>query len=297
MASRCWLGFVRDAKGVRARKLDAIAPGSPGPVLSAALLEPFADAIAAATRVRLLLSGQARAIDVHALPWRGEPLEAHAVVEYALDLGDAALAGASPDDDRALVVADPSGDLPLARAEADAVARALSGTDDVTWKVDVLRGADADGDGVRAGLARARIFHYAGHADFGGPDGMEGELSLAGGSALTPGDILALPRVPGLVALFGCETGRESASGTSDSLGIAHAFLTAGTSGVIATSRAVDDTLARDVAAKLYSRVARLPLLGAPGPLDAAGALRDALMAVRAQSPGADWSAFRALAR
>jgi len=120
---------------------------------------------------------------------------------------------------------------------------------------------------------------------------MEGDLSLAGGSALTPGDILALPRVPALVALFGCETGRESANGTSDSLGIAHAFLTAGTSGVIATSRAVDDALARTSAAKLY------PRLGAPGPLDAAGALRGALMAVRAQSPGADWSAFRALVR
>jgi tetratricopeptide (TPR) repeat protein len=287
-----WLGFVRDAKGVRARKVGAIDPGSPGPVLSAALLEPFASAIAAATRVRLLLSGQARAIDVHALPWRGEPLEAHAVVEYVLGLGDAPLAPAAADDDRALVVADPNGDLPLARAEADAVVRALSAADDGAWKVDVLRGADARGDAVRAGLARARILHYAGHADFGGPDGMEGELSLAGGSALTPGDILALPRVPALVALFGCETGSESASGTSDSLGIAHAFLTAGTSGVIATSRAVDDALARDVAARLY------PRLGAPpGPLDAAGALRGALMAVRAQSPGADWSAFRALVR
>jgi hypothetical protein len=58
---------------------------------------------------------------------------------------------------------------------------------------------------------------------------------------------------------------------------------------VLGTSRIVDDGLARDVARELYARLAR------DASLDLPRALRDALLAVRAQNAGADWAAFRAL--
>ena len=234
------------------------------------------------------LYGAMRGVDVHALPWRGEPLVAHASVEYALALGGAETGSSPLAPGRALLVADPRGDLPSARAEADVVQRELPAA--AGWQLDVLRGGAASGEAVRASLASASLLHYAGHASFGGPDGVESSLVLAGGE-LTPTDILALPHVPGLVSLFGCDTGSESATGKLDTLGLANAFLAAGASTVIATARPVDDTLARDVATSFYATLTASPRL------PPAAALRAAVLAVRASSPHADWSAFRALVR
>jgi CHAT domain-containing protein len=135
------------------------------------------------------------------------------------------------------------------------------------------------------------LLHYAGHATFGGPDGVDSALPLANGASLTPGDVLALASAPAHVALFGCDTGRESANGTLDALGLANAFLAAGASDVLATSRVVDDRLARDLAARYYARLLESSVLDPPA------ALRDALLAVRRDDPGSDWAAFRALVR
>ena len=72
---------------------------------------------------------------------------------------------------------------------------------------------------------------------------------------LTPGDVLALPSVLSFVSLFGGGTGRESAIGARDALGLANAFLAAGAQAVVATSRVVDDALARDVARAYDARL------------------------------------------
>jgi cellulose synthase operon protein C len=157
------------------------------------------------------------------------------------------------------------------------------------WKVDDLRGAVAEGETVRNALGSADLLHYAGHATFGGADGVDSALSLAQGSRLTPADLLAVPRVPRVVALFGCDTAHESATGTLDSLGLTSAFLVAGARVVVATSRAVDEALARDLAVEFY---ARLTAMAAP---DEGRALRDAVLALRDRSPASDWAAFRVL--
>jgi CHAT domain-containing protein len=259
-------------------------PHLPAEDLSRALLGPFDAAIAGARTIRFLPYGSTRALDLHALPWRGRPLLEHAVVEYALGLDEEPLAPAQAR--RALVVADPSGDLADARTEADAVAAALARSN---WHVDDLRGVTADGEAVRRALAATDLLHYAGHASFGGADGIDSALALARGSRLTPADVLALPRVPEVVALFGCDTAHESATGTLDTLGLTSAFLVGGAQVVVATSRVVDDALARDVAAEMYARLAATPAV------DAAGALRDAVLTVRGRSPASDWAAFRVL--
>jgi CHAT domain-containing protein len=120
-------------------------------------------------------------------------------------------------------------------------------------------------------------------------DGQGSALSLPAGGELTPGDILALPHVPRFVALFGCETGMESTGGEMGALGLAHAFLAAGARSVVASSRVVDDALARDTARAFYAS------LVAGADLDPTRALRDAQLVVRARAAAADWAAFRAL--
>jgi hypothetical protein len=51
----------------------------------------------------------------------------------------------------------------------------------------------------------------------------------------------------------------------------------------------VDDAAAAELSAELHRRLA------AASPLDVAGALREAELAVRAEHPQRDWSAFRVL--
>jgi tetratricopeptide (TPR) repeat protein len=281
-----WYAFTQDARGTRATSLGQVDPSSPPAELSRRMIEPIGDAIARASRIRVLAYGALRSVDVHALVWEGAPLLDHATVAYAMGLGEVA-SSPDPSPHRALVVADPGGDLPLARAEADEVSSSLGG--DAGWQVEALRGADATSDAVRAALARATLFHYAGHASFGGADGFDSALPLASGGELTPGDVLALRTTPAYVLLFGCETGKESAEGTLGGLGLAHAFLAVGARSVVASARVVDDGVTRDLAQELYARMRR------GSEWDLPRALRDAELALRGKTASSDWAAFRAL--
>ncbi|HEY2511887.1 MAG TPA: CHAT domain-containing protein, partial [Polyangiaceae bacterium] len=285
-----WLGFSETVAGVRAVALGAIDPAASPASLGKEMLAPFAEALEHADRVRALMYGALRAVDLHALPFDGGVLVDHAVVEYPLDLGDLGDLSASvpAEAPAALVVSDPAGDLPSARVEADAVSAALRGA---AWPVESLRGASASADAIARQLAHATLFHYAGHARYGGPDGLESALPLAAGGSLAPGDVLALGHVPEAVALFGCETGKESTQGAGETLGIAHAFLAAGARWVVGSARVADDSLSRDVATEFYAALLRTT------PIDPARALQGAQRAVRAREPGVDWAAFRALTR
>ncbi|ACY18140.1 CHAT domain-containing protein [Haliangium ochraceum] len=266
----------------------------------AALLERFDDALAHAERVTLLPYGEVWDIDLHARPWRGQPLIASRPVAYALDLPP--LEAGAPPSDSILLVGDPTGDLPAARAEAASLAERLAPTRDLVR----LSGDQATGAEVRDALGRATLFYYAGHGRF---DGWDSHLPLAQGGRLRIGDILALPRVPDQVVLSGCETARRQTQAVPESLGIAQAFLAAGATQVIAAVRPVDDALA----------AALDPLRRAPSDGDdgddggpeptgtGAGALGDSADLVaglqRAQRrlirthTQADWPAFRVLIR
>ena len=244
------------------------------------LLAPFEAELAAAKRVRALPYGPVRGLDVHALPFRGAPLIAHAAVVYGLDLPPVNKSFANR---RALLVADPRGDLRGARVEADAVEARLKG-----WTLTRLDGEAATGAAVRAALTTADLFHYAGHGRFAGAMGWDSALPLAADARLGVDDILALPHVPAQVVLSGCETARQAADAPLEAVGLAQAFMVAGAESAIAATRPVDDTLARDLAADLYLHA---------GAESAEDALRRAQTALTRDPPVRDWAAFRVLVR
>jgi hypothetical protein len=282
MGSRV-VGFVAARGVVRSFDAGRPRPTDPPPDLAARLLAPAAREIADARRVRVLASRAIAAVDVHALPLDGRPLVAKLPVVYGLDLG-----GEAPSSDgvrSALVVADPTGDLPSAREEGASVATALRGA----WKTTSLAGRDATAARVREELARAVLFHYAGHGVFAGREGAESALPLAQGGALTLGDVLALPRAPSLVVLSGCEAGRDVGVHDEGAAGLAQAFVLAGARAVVAPVRVVDDRASGALARDLHA-----PRDG--GDLDLAAALREAqIRAIEGGRPG--WEAFRAFAR
>jgi CHAT domain-containing protein len=214
------------------------------------------------------------------LPFRGDILLASRPVIYGLDL--AVPTGGQPPGRRALVVADPLGNLPAAVREADVVTAALRGQ---SWTTDSLRGEKAEEGAVRRALGQVDLLHYAGHGTFSGFGGWESVLPLAGSTRLTLGDVLTLGRAPRWVVLSGCETGQSSADAPVEGLGLAQAFLLAGSRSVIAATRPVGDRAAEGLFAELYQHWGPAP--------DLAVLLQRAQLALRQRAPGAGWASFR----
>ena len=273
-----WRGF----------KIDPLDPKADPGQLSQRLLAPFGPRLARARRVRVLGYGPLSDVDFHALPFRGEPLGKHRQVVYSLDLPPAPEGRPSGvSDSTVLVVADPGGNLPEARREGDEVAGLLRGR-----RLLVVAAVGPQhrlsGPRMRPMLAGAELFHYAGHGRFAAPDGMGSELPLAEGTSLAVADVLALPAnaVPRRVVLAGCETGRvERQAGAG--LGLAQAFVLAGSEEVLASARSVDDGVARALSTRLHRTDA--PSLGE--------ALRLARGTLSRELPSRDWAAFRVIVR
>ncbi|WP_437727525.1 CHAT domain-containing protein [Sorangium sp. So ce861] len=293
-----WAGFAVTRGGVAARRLAAtsaaalageLTAATPAGALSAALLTPFRESIAAARRLRFVPSGALEQVDFHALPWSGAPLVAHAPVTYGMDLPGRSERAAPGGEGGALVVADPRGDLPAARREGELVAAALAGQG---LRVERLSGGAATHPSLRDALERPslEVFHYAGHGAFAGRDGWDSSLRLAAGGELAVGDVLALQRAPARVVLSGCDTARTAptAGDAGLGLGLAQAFLLAGAGSIIAAARPVDDAVAERMMAALY---------GGAGfaAADAGARLREAALAVMRVAPSSDWASFRAL--
>jgi tetratricopeptide (TPR) repeat protein len=249
----------------------------------------LADEIEHSTAVHVMAHGPLRSIDVHALPFRGAPLISRVPVDYPLDVG-----GMMPPPapgGGALFVFDPSGNLEGARREMAELEKIRFPPD---LRVTFLHGDGATSAAVRQGIAGARVLHYAGHGHFAGEDGLESALPLAAGGHLQVGDILTLASPPELVVLSACEGARESTDARAQALGLAHAFVLAGSEAVVATTRPVNDDLARAVSIRLHGHL----WSGQSGKgANAAVALRNALLSVQRELPHADWAAFRVLVR
>ncbi len=281
-------GFAVDSEGTVTRALPLPPADAPAEELGRALLLPFASAIDRARRIRVLATGALLRVDFHALPFRGEPLVAHAPVDYPLDLRVGAGPSARPAAERpqALVVADARNNLGRARREAELVTSRLA----ARWTVQTLLGDAAQKGAVLDALGRADFFHFGGHGVFAGRTGWESTLSLADAGALTLGDVLSLSRVPAHVVLSGCETGRSAEAARVVDASLAGVFVAAGSEAVVAATRSVTDDLGAAMAAALYSD-ASLP------DWEPATALGRAQLAVRSALPDADWSSYRVITR
>lgn len=272
-----WVGLAADRDGVVARRLGSFDPErSPPEELAAHLLEPFAARLQAARKVRVLAHGPLWGVDFHALPFAGGTLLDGRSVVYSLDLPPRPGAGTASR--TALLVADPEGDLPGARREADRVARLLR----PRFTVDRLAGAEATGPAVRRRLAGSDLFHYAGH---GVSAGWNSHLPLAGESGLTVDDIVVLDPAPGLVVLSGCETAAIPADLPAEGMGLAHAFLVAGAQAVVATVRRVPDPTAGALIEEFYRQLAAGE--------EPAEALRRAQLARAETNDDPGWASFR----
>jgi tetratricopeptide (TPR) repeat protein len=284
--SHDWARFVADGKSVVVSRFElpqdirSLPPEEQARLL---LADPLRASIKRAQRIRILPSGPLLGVDFHALPFDGDVLLARIPVVYGLDLPVSARPAQVPGR-HALLVADPRDNLPGALTEARTAGRILSSSSP-PWITEELKSTEASVAAVRRGLDHADLLHYAGHGVFSGFGGWESGLLLAEETQLTLGDLLALDRVPAWVVLSGCETGRSSAETPVESLGLAQAFLLAGSRAVVASTRPADDREMPAFFTDLYQRWDR--------ETDLAVALQRAQLSWRQRNPEADWRAFR----
>lgn len=277
-----WAIFVADGAGVTARWV----PEPPSTNLDgwvARAFGPDAARIDAAARLRILAAGRSASLRHHALPWRDGVLLDVAPVVHALDVRPPERDGAPLEIGSALVIADPSENLPLARREAEAVAGAL---ERARWSVAHLRGSAAGRDAVGDAASRVALLHYAGHGEHRGAAGWGAALVLHGSETFGVPDVLALERAPETVVLSGCETGSITPDTLEGGMNLGRAFALAGARWVVVADTRVSDELSQAIGEGIYADV-RDPTW------DGAVALRRVQQALRAAEPQGDWAAFR----
>lgn len=222
------------------------------------VLALFNPELVAARRIRLFPYGVADQVDWQTVRWRGEPLLALLEVEYGLDVGPGPRSQARPSagiekgTSRALVVSNPTGDLAAATPEARLVVSALA-----DWEILLLDGAAASRDALLGALPQVRLFHYAGHAQISAAYGLSTSLVLGGNTRVELGDLLAAPTVPELVVLPACQAAGALEGGRS-AMGLAQAFIAAGSRAAIAPVRPVGDQEVAAFVASFYVAFARV---------------------------------------
>jgi len=260
-----------------------LSSGATAAQLSAILLEPFREELRSASRVRVIAHAPLAAIDVHALELDGSPLGLRVPVVYSLDVPTSELGRVASS--AALVVADPTEDLPWAVPEARVVEQLLR---DAYPEIDVYLKRNALRTRVVDRLSALDLFHFAGHARYAGIEGIDSSFLLSDGE-ITVGDILSLSRAPRRVVLSACEGARSDGVGMTAGIGLAQAFVASGSQEVVATARPIHDELAKRFFPLFYAA-----LRGDPR-ADGAQALRHAAAQLREDSSRDDWSAFRML--
>jgi hypothetical protein len=159
---------------------------------------------------------------------------------------------------RALIVANPTGDLPAAEAEGHSVkewfrraARA--------WEVDLRTGSEASRTAVMSALSSGRyeIVHYAGHSTFDADDPGSSAWRLSDGKLTAPEiqqNVEGNP--PGLVYASSCEGGRDgdrrSLSYHRRMFGLTSGLLMGGVRNHVGFFWPIPDRGAADLAAELY---------------------------------------------
>lgn len=109
-----------------------------------------------------------------------------------------------------LLISNPTGDLPGAAQEAEAIKKALAANPRFVLD-DRLRGSEAKRDAILAKLAAGGydIVHYSGHAFFDEKHRDTSGLMCAGEEVLTGKDIAGIAKLPFLMMLNACQSARQ----------------------------------------------------------------------------------------
>lgn len=272
---------------LRAFRAPAVPSGEPEVAAWAEkLASDIENELEASTAIRVLPVGRAWTARLHAVRFHGRYLGWEKAVSYGLDLPP--LRGQA-DGRSAIVVADPSDDLPAARQEGLAVSATLQRKG---WTVTEFNGADVRREPVLSSMAEADLFYYAGHGVRRGEDGWDSALLLGSSETVGVHDLLSAASMPRFAVLAGCETGAVSALLADGGMSIGRAMLVAGAESVLVGDDAVPDGETLVVMGAAFEAIDDLEHEGLAGLL--LRALQDPEVRGLASE---SWSSFRVLVR
>ena len=247
------------------------------------LLAPWAHHLQVWQPTELILSPHflLNLLPLHATMWQGKPLIEHYPVVYlpAPALAQEVLKQRKPLSGQALLLGNPTQDLPGAAAEVHWVATRLASRGIPSH---TFIGEQATTDCVDAHAPSAGLVHCACHSVLEVADFLQSGLELAD-RRLTGLEIMARLKLTNaaLVYLSSCDSGHSRVGRTDELLALVRAFLYAGSPTVLATLWALDDGTGYSFATHFYKR-----WIGEEQPL--AVAFQQAMVATRrlyAQQP------------
>lgn len=144
-----------------------------------------------------------------------------------------------------LIVGNPTEDLPSALREGRAIAKLYPAST-------LVSGAAATRTEVLAQMSGRQLLHFAGHGRSSPEDPWNASLTLAYGARLTVEEILLRAPVVETVVLSGCETGLFEQLAGGYGAGLPEAFLTAGSTYVVATTKPIEDTATSAVMTRFH---------------------------------------------
>lgn len=155
----------------------------------------------------------------------------------------------------ALILGNPTLDLPSAEEEAKSLARLLP-------ESSVLLGKQATKQALISAGPRFRTVHIAGHGVFDAGQPLDSRLLLAPGGGdngeLRVGELYALTLAADLVTLSACETGLGRITDGGDVIGMTRGFLYAGATTVVASLWQVADEATLALMERFYANLARM---------------------------------------
>ncbi|MEW5734482.1 MAG: CHAT domain-containing protein [Thermodesulfobacteriota bacterium] len=156
----------------------------------------------------------------------------------------------------ALVVGDPTSDLPNARQEAGAVAAMLPGSR-------LLLEGQGTKKAVKENAGSSSVIHLAAHGVYDADAPLRSRILLAKGEdkdgALTAEEIFSLSLPGSLVVLSACESAVSEARGGDELIGLSRGFLFAGARSLVASLWPVSDEATYLTMTEFYKNLAAMP--------------------------------------
>lgn len=252
------------------------------------LVEPWGEYLEKWCPTQLVLSPHSRLalLPLHAAPWKGRPLIESFPVVYLPSPAHAPelVKRRRQPGGEALLVGNPTGDLPGAEAEVAAVARWVRncGMDPT-----VLVRSDANTGGVVARSHAASVVHFACHSVLDEEDFSRSGVQLADRRLNVPEMVatLELPRAT-LAVLSSCDSARNTLGSSTELLALVRVFFYAGAPSVVASLWPLNDAVGTYFADFFYKY-----WMGDRKPL--AVAVQQATLRVREEYPNpCHWAPF-----
>lgn len=243
----------------------------------------FEKEIERSKKIKIFPFGLMKQVDFQTLPYKGDILLAHKTISYGVDLKIHTLNKIeTPKTFRSLIVANSLGDLKETENEARSVAQLTRESD---WISRTLTANQVVFDSMKDQLEKAQHFHYAGHVNRTENEVFRHHIPLSDNAEMDSTDILMLQQVPAWVVLSACNSALNNKNITTQSIGLAHAFIIAGSKKVIATVRPVLDKQANHIMQKFYEQWMKSD--------NFEQAFRITQLNLLKTQPQYDWAAFR----